>query len=413
METVLTVTTKSETRSDSSSASQSAKRTRLKKKSTLSGNGNHPSKAFANLRTKTEQQDICWEQEGWRYIEKPSEDGRVRYERVPLTAYELLHPQEGYIIVHASPHDFNTAYIGTSTKISLRDISSVTVLGDVRTDLNLPDVEPISPDISVIFGVSRERIWTTFDCQKEGICPSVVFEITSPGTRDNDFDEKYDYYCRAGIPYYVILDIRYGWDGPVTTATYHLHVFERIGGQYVEMQANREGRCWLPPLKMWVGLGDKGILCYDESGQLLVTPEEFADTLAETERQRDSAVERADEQERIASEVASRAAEQERLAQQAAVRAAEQEQIAQRERMLAQQEAAPRAAEQEQIAQQEAAHAAAQEQIAQQERMLAQQEAARAAEQERIAQEALQAQLAAEAKVAELLAQMAELQAKS
>jgi len=327
------------------------KLTRQDKEITHSSNGGSSDKPAITIvpSKKTYAKDDDSESEGWRYVEIPSKNGRVKYERVPLTRYELLHPQEGYIIVHASPHDFNTACIGNSTKIGLRDNPQARIFGDLRTDLNLPGIRPVSPDVSILFGVSQERIWKTFNCQKEGVIPSVVFEVTSPGTRENDFDEKYNYYCQAGIPYYVILDIRYGWDGPVETATYDLYVFERISGQYEKMQANMEGKYWLPPLKMWVGLGEKGILCYDESGELLLAPEELARTLVETESERDAAIERADEQERLANEADDRAAEQKQLAKQEAARAAEQERIVQEERALAQQEAA-RAAEQERIA---------------------------------------------------------------
>jgi len=186
--------------------------------------------------TKTQSKSPSWEPEGWRYIEKASKNGRVKYERVPLTRYELLHPKEDYIIVHRTPHDFNSAYAGNSTKINLTDKREARAFSDLRTDLDLTGVEPISPDISVMFGLSQEKEWSTFKCQEEGIYPSVVFEITSPGTRANDFDEKYDYYCRAEIPYYVILDIEYDKDDQVRG--YHLHVFELRGGQYVDVQPN-------------------------------------------------------------------------------------------------------------------------------------------------------------------------------
>jgi len=331
METALTAPVASETEIESPMTRQSPKQTWVKKKSILSSNGAHPNQAFTNLRTKREIKSHTYEPEGWRYVEKPGKNGQVEYERVYLTAYELLHPQEDYTIVHKSPHDSNTERIGIGTKTHLANVPDVRVFGDLRTDLNLQGIRPISPDVSVIFGVSQERIWSTFNCQKEGVYPSVVFEVTSPGTRENDFGEKFDYYCRAEIPYYVILDIEYGWDGPLETAIYHLHLFEYIGGKYKEKQANAEGRYWIPPLKMWMGVGSTGILFYDESGKLLPTPEELKRTLGETEQQRDAALEHADEQERIARKEAARAAAQERLAQQEAARAAEQERFAQQE----------------------------------------------------------------------------------
>jgi len=147
------------------------KQTRSKKKSTISSNGDHPSKAFLSPQPKIDVESAADESEGWRYIEKAGKNGQVEYERVPLTTYELLHPKEGYTIVHASPHDINTAYIGNSAKINLRGTPEARVFGDLRTDLNLLGIEPVSPDVSVMFDVSQEQIWTTFNCQKEGIYP--------------------------------------------------------------------------------------------------------------------------------------------------------------------------------------------------------------------------------------------------
>ena len=335
---------------------------------------------------------------------------KVKRERVLLTAYELLHPQEGYVIVHTTPHGRNTTYVDTTMSIRFTQDPKAIVLNDVRIDFNLPGIEPVSPDISVIFDVSQEKDWSTFDCQEEGVYPSVIFEITSPKTRQSDLGEKRDYYSAAGVPYYVILDIIY--DKNKQASGYNLFVYELNGAQYVEKKPGYLDRYWLPPLGIWVGLGEKGILCYDEAGNLLMDPEELAHALNESENARNIAQELADEQERIAEQEAARAAEQEQIAEQEAARATEQERIAEQERVLARQEAA-RAAEQERIAeqermlaQQEAARAAEQEQ-------LAQQEAARAAEQEQIAKAALQAQLVAEAKIAELLERMAELEGKS
>jgi len=198
METVLAAPAASETQTDASPTRQIFKRTRAKKKSILSSNGNHPSKVFMSPTVKIDMKSDAYEYEGWRYIEKPLANGQVKHERVPLTAYELLHPEEGYTIVHKTPHDLNTEQIATSTKTHLINVPNVRVFGDLRTDFNLPGVVPVSPDISVVFGVSEERIWSTFNCQEEGVYPSVIFEVTSPGTRAHDFDEKYDYYCRAG-----------------------------------------------------------------------------------------------------------------------------------------------------------------------------------------------------------------------
>jgi len=318
--------------------------------------------------------------------------------------------REYSFIVHATPHGRNTTYIDTIVGTHLTHEPNTFVFNDVRIDFNLLGVEPVSPDVSVIFDVSQEKDWSTFVCQEEGVYPSVIFEVTSPGTRESDFGEKHDYYRQAEVPYYVILDIIY--DKHKQASGYSLFAYELNGNQYVEIQPDHLDRYWLPPLGISVGLGEKGILCYDALGNLLMSHDELANALNESEIERNAAQALADEQKLIAEQESARAAEQERiaeqermLARQESARATEQERIAQQERMLAQQEST-RAAEQERIAEQEKIRAAEQERIARQ-------EAARAAEQERIARDALQAQSVAEAKIAELLARMAELEGES
>jgi len=364
-----------------------------------SPNGDHP-EVFSTVTVQEHDEDGSGESEGWRYIETTTEEGQVKRERVPLTAYEFLHPQEGYVIVHTTPHGRNVTYIDNTVNTHLIHEPQTFVLNDVRTDFNLPGIEPVSPDVSVIFDVREEKDWSTFDCQEEGAYPSVVFEVTSPKTRSSDFGEKYDYYRWAGVSYYVILDIHY--DRNKQVSGYSLFVYELDGNEYMEMKPDHQDRYWLPTLGIWVGLGDKGILCYDALGNLLLSHEEAIHALNEKEIERSAAQALADEQTRLVEQETARAAEQERIAEQ--------------ERMIAQQEAA-RANEQERIAQQEAARATEQERIAQQEtaraveqERIAQHEAARAAEQERIASEVLQAQQAAEAQIAELLARVAELE---
>ena len=389
MEQVMTAPTEDETLIDTFITTQPRKRIRWDMNLIQSPNGDHPDaekreESTASIR-ETDEDDF-WESEGWRYIETTTEEGQVKRERVPLTAYELLHPEEDYVIVQATPHGQNATYIDNAMSAHLTHDSKAIVLNDVRTDFNLLGVKPVSPDISVIFDVPQKKPWHTFDCQEEGGYPSVIFEITSPKTRENDFGEKWDYYRRAGVSTYVILDIIYDKTG--LPPNFELFVYELIGNQYVRREAGYLDRYWLPPLNVLVGLGEEGILCYDETGMLLMSHEEAIQALQNSERERDAAQQLVDEHKQIAEQEAARAVEQAQIAEQEAARAVEQERIAE----------------------QEAARAMEQERIAQQERMIAEQEATRAAEQERIASEALQAQLVAEAKIAELLARMAELE---
>jgi len=265
-----------------------------------SSNGASPNGATPHVKNepKSERQEVLYPYDGWRYTETTTAEGVVVSNRIGLTLYELLHPQEGYVIVQRTPHEENIGYGRSAMGTHLSDDPEAFVFAELRTDLNLPDIAPIVPDISVYFGIPEKKDWSTFDCQKEGIFPTVVFEITSPSTRGNDFDEKYDYYCQAEIPFYVILDIEYDKDNQAIS--YHLHVFQLVNGEYVAMPPNHEGRYWISPLALWLGMDDEGILCYDEQGNLLLNHTELAHALDEAERAHNAAIERADEQEKIA-----------------------------------------------------------------------------------------------------------------
>ena len=67
-----------------------------------------------------------------------------------------------------------------------------------------------APDVMVIFGVepgSRDnyKIW------EEGSIPSVVFEMTSPGTKDKDDIDKKSLYAQIGIEEYWQFDPKGEW----------------------------------------------------------------------------------------------------------------------------------------------------------------------------------------------------------
>jgi len=93
------------------------------------------------------------------------------------------------------PHEKNYTYVATSLTAKFKHKPKIFVSSDLRIDLDLPGIEPLVPDISVIFDVEEEKAWGTFYTQKEGTGPKVIFEITSPSTRKHDFVDKHAYYA--------------------------------------------------------------------------------------------------------------------------------------------------------------------------------------------------------------------------
>jgi len=137
-------------------------------------------------------------------------DGTVDFDQVPLTPDDVLHPQVDDFIVQTNAHDDDRIYLKTVFKARLKPVPGAVVLADCGVDWNIPGVRPLCPDIAVFFGVERDRNydWATFNVAAEKARPALVIEVTSRNTRKNDLGIKVDYYRRAGVPLYVIADVK-------------------------------------------------------------------------------------------------------------------------------------------------------------------------------------------------------------
>lgn len=144
---------------------------------------------------------------GWRYIRHTSPERYGEFERIPLTRYDVLHPQEDDFIVQNSEHNQICAYLQAVFQARVAADPSAVVLQDVRLAWDVPELKPHGSDIAVIFGVRAKRKWGTFDVAEEGVRPALIVEVTSETTRSFNLDEKIDEYYLAGVPLYVIVDI--------------------------------------------------------------------------------------------------------------------------------------------------------------------------------------------------------------
>lgn len=134
---------------------------------------------------------------------------------------------------------------------------------------------------------------------QEGMSPSVVVELLSPGTEDEDLGKterdrnkprtKWEVYERIlRVPYYVIFD-RY---------TDRLRAFTLVSGQYEEINLS-EPRIWMPTLKIglgqWVGeycgITRQWLRWYDVEGNWIPTD---AEQLEQERQQRDLAQQQRD-----------------------------------------------------------------------------------------------------------------------
>ena len=184
----------------------------------------------------------------------------------------MLFPETGDFIVQTDPHDNDVVYLKIVFKAQLAGEPGSLVVSDCRVDWNLPGVRPLGPDIAVFLDMVEYLNWATIEVEAEGMTPVLVVEVTSPGTRVNDLESKFDYYNRARVPLYVIVnasqDDRYGR---------HLSLmgFRWTRGGYQRIAPDPQGWIWLEPVRLWLGVtqgpspGFDRVVCFDERGREL------------------------------------------------------------------------------------------------------------------------------------------------
>ena len=123
-------------------------------------------------------------------------------------------------------HNADRGYLDDVFNGRLNDNPTAVVLADCRVDWNIPGVRPLGPDIAVFLGVKRVPDATVGYVQRgaEGAKPALVVEITSRSTRKNDLGIKVDFYHRAKVPLYVIVDaVGHGAKAPGQTDWLSVH----------------------------------------------------------------------------------------------------------------------------------------------------------------------------------------------
>jgi putative restriction endonuclease len=199
---------------------------------------------------------------GWRYHERILPDGRVIVEQDPLTAEDVLHPLEGDQVTHSDLHQRICIYLYNVFRGLLATMPSAVVLHDVRVAWDMPDLKPHGPDLAVIFGVRQSKNWSTFDVAQEGVRPALIIEVTSPETRSIDLTTKLEEYDLAGVPLYIIIDLvqRQGQIVP------RLLGYRQTPLVYAVVAPDERDWLWLESLKVWLGIHEQTIVCYDAAG---------------------------------------------------------------------------------------------------------------------------------------------------
>ena len=257
---------------------------------------------------------------GWREAIRTLSDGTEILERTPLTLEDILHPQVGDYRMHSDEHERFCNYLYNVLSARLAEQPDAIVLHDLRVAWAHPDFRAHGPDIAVIFNVRRRIDWSTFSEDEEGTKPSLIIEIVSPSTRSVDVVKKVDHYAKVGVPNYVIVD-RFERRGVMVR---ELVGYRLTPEGYEEFSPNADGWLWLEPVKLWLGLEDGNLACYDESGNLIQNYVGVSARAAEEAQARIEAENRAAEETQARIEAEDHAAEEAQARVEAENRAAEE-----------------------------------------------------------------------------------------
>ncbi len=203
---------------------------------------------------------------GYRLLQRTRPDGTTEWERMALTVEDVLHPQEGDEIPVRGIHELDCSYLAwvCRTRPLKPPISWVTA--DWLTDWGVPDLRNSSPDVAIFVGLRQEPDLErgTFSLPELGGRCTLAIEVVSPDRRVNDVVHKLREYHHIGIPLYVIVD-QEEEEGPRRILAYR-----HTPGRYEPIALDAQGRVFLKPLQLYLGMHDNRVACYDaESGREL------------------------------------------------------------------------------------------------------------------------------------------------
>jgi colicin import membrane protein len=290
---------------------------------------------------------------GWRYLRRRDAEGREYLEEIPLTLEDVLYPQEGDRIPMRPQHQIECAYLANVFRNRYAHDPSIAVLSDCLIDWGVAGQRNHEPDLTLFreVRIPPNPRKGTFRVRASGGRITLVIEVVSPDTRENDVVRKPVDYHRLGVPLYVMIDQQY------EEGERFLHGYRWTPSGYEELPLNASGRLLLPPVGIELVLEDGWLACYDAvTGERLGDYQEIAEALQEEraarqeaekgrrqiaealgeertarqaaeERQRQEAVARQEAEERQRQEAAARQAAEERQRQEAAARQAAEERL--------------------------------------------------------------------------------------
>ena len=250
---------------------------------------------------------------GFRYGYRVNENGRVEQVQIPLTLKDVLHPQLGDVIVESINHQLSRDYLARIIRPRLSRLNNGIVMADCLINWGVEGMGNHAPDVAAFEGLQGEADFDagTFFVAKYGRprCIMIV-EVSSPDTRLNNVEAKFDHYHQLGVRLYVIADKK-GSDVPR-----EIYGYRWTRARWVPVRLDRHGRVPVKALGISIGVAGGRVWAYDlETRRRIPEPEEMEQELETTK----TTVEELREQNEYAEErIRQLEAELQRLRDQAA-----------------------------------------------------------------------------------------------
>ena len=215
---------------------------------------------------------------------------------LPPTESEIFYPSaDGEPVAETYDHLYALLTTLEVLKQYLKD-RRATVLGNqfLYYSQGFPRLRT-APDVMVIFDVEpggrdNYKIW------EEGQVPSVIFEMTSKGTEDQDKSFKKTLYESLGVKEYWLFDPKGEW------ISQQLQGYRLRGETYEPITDSRS-----EPLQLRLAIEGKLIGFYrEDTGEKLLLPDELAQALQQETQARQQAEEQAELQRQRAEKLAAK-----------------------------------------------------------------------------------------------------------
>jgi Uma2 family endonuclease len=258
---------------------------------------------------------------GWRYELVRDARGQERSIRVPLTPEEARHPKEGYVMPERTEHETISDDLADMLRGHYEADPSIAVFRDLVFEWDHPDVKSYAPDIAVVPNVrNRDANRGQFVVADEGTRPTLVIEIVSRNSREEDRVNKVRNYALVGIREYVYIDVRVRRNELVGEVV----GFRLQDNHYLPILPDEDDALYLESVNLRIGLEGNRVWLEDgETGEDLLNDlqvrrawraEQEARQVAEVRAQAEEAARQAAEA-RAQAEEAARLAAQARIAE--------------------------------------------------------------------------------------------------